>query len=201
MKNSRNYIIMFIFILSVIACIRVFYICSYRAGYYKRIYKDLNNKTTFLSSSIRGRILDRNGKILVDNEGVNTLVFNKMNKYKNENEINISSSLAKILDVDLDLIKKDYLKDYYLVLHSNGDKLIKKSEWEKYNKREISKEKIESLKYSRITDSMLNKFSDYEKKSAYIYHKLNDGYYYQDKIIKKDLSDDELELIIYLLIV
>ena len=190
--KKRYLVILLIFIINIVSIMKILYICSFRGSYYKSVYKELNNKTTFLSSSIRGRILDRNGKVLVDNIGVNTLVFNKLNKYKNESELKISTSLAKILEIDTDNLDINYLKDYFLVLNNDGNNLIKKSEWKKLERRELTKEQIEDLKRSRITKSMLNKFSNYEKKSAYIYHKLNDGYYYQDKIIKKELSDDEL---------
>ena len=154
-----------------------------------KLYDEINNRTTFLSSSIRGRILDRNGKVLVDNKGVNTLVFNKMNKYGNEDEITISKKLSKILNIDTSLVKEIYLKDYYLITHDNGNNLIKKSEYTKLKKRLITNDDIIKLKYKRITTDMLNSI---DKGSAYIYYLLNNGYYYQDKIIKKDLTDEEL---------
>ena len=192
MKNKRNYMYLLIFVFLIFSCLRIFYICIYKSSYYEKEYKLIKNKTTFLSSSNRGRILDRNGKVLVKNEGVNTLVFNKLNKSDNENEIKISKTLAKILDINDSLIEDIYLKDYYLAVNNDGNDLITKKEWDKYYKRKISSEKIIKLKYERITKEILDKMSINEKRSAYIYHKINDGYYYQDKVIKKELSDVEL---------
>ena len=192
MRNKRIIMYFIIFIFLVISLLRVFYICAYKYNYYEKQYKMIKNKTTFLSSSNRGRILDRNGKVLVKNEGVNTLIFNKLNKKNKEDEIKISTDLASILDLDLSDLDDSIIKEYYLVTHDDGKNLITKSEWDKYNKRKITDEKITNLKYKRITKQMIDQMGDQEKKSAYIYYKLNNGYYYQDKIIKKELTDEEL---------
>ena len=48
----------------------------------------------------RGRILDRNGNIIVDNKGVKTIIYNKLSGINTSDEIEISLKLANILDIE-----------------------------------------------------------------------------------------------------
>ena len=72
----------FLFIIFVITISRLSYLMFYRHDYYSRILFEKNNKIIYGSSAPRGRILDRNGNIIVDNVGVKTIVYNKLSSIK-----------------------------------------------------------------------------------------------------------------------
>ena len=62
----------------------------------KEKYEYLTNRIVSFPSSERGRILDKNGKVLVDNIGINTLIYNKL-ALVFKDPVALSSSLVILL--------------------------------------------------------------------------------------------------------
>ena len=73
--------------------------------------KSNNNITGYTAS--RGRILDTNGKVLVDNVPINNVIYRKLNNIKSIDEYNIASKLVSILDLK-DQASVDELKQFYI---------------------------------------------------------------------------------------
>ena len=146
------------------------------------------------SSAPRGRILDTNGKILVDNIGVKTIYYNKVSGITVSDEVDIALNLASILTINVG--SDEELKEYWLVKNNNGKNLITEEEYELLEERKINSDDIKSLKLQRITDDMLNEFSEEEKKAAHIYSLMNEGYSYTKKVILKDVSEEEYAKVI-----
>ena len=161
--------------------------------YYEEKLQEKTNIYVYGKSAPRGRILDINGNILVDNVGIKTIYYNKIKGIKTSDELEIAKVLQKILDVNEASI--DELKEYYLIKNNNGKDLINDEEYELLKMRKISKKDIEKLKRERITQEMLDFDSD-EKKIAHIYSLMNEGYIYSKKEIKKNVSDLEYAKII-----
>ena len=146
------------------------------------------------SSAPRGRILDTNGKILVDNIGVKTIYYNKVSDITVSDEVDIALNLASILTINVG--SDEELKEYWLVKNNNGKNLITEEEYELLEERKINSDDIKSLKLQRITEDMLNEFSEEEKKAAHIYSLMNEGYSYTKKVILKDVSEEEYAKVI-----
>lgn len=158
--------------------------------------KKLDEKTNIYvngTSAPRGRILDTNGKVLVDNIGVKTIYYNKIKGIKSSDELKIAAYLVEILDVDEANDKE--LKSYYLVTNNNGKDLITKEEYDLLEKRKLTKEDIENKKIERITDEMIN-YDSTTKKIAHVYNLMNNGYIYSKKEIAKNVSEGEYAKII-----
>ena len=187
-------ILFLIFITFILILFRIYNISVKANNYYKHI---LDNKTNIIIEGLsapRGRILDINGNVLVDNIGVNTIVYNKTGLTKDE-EIEISYLLAD----NITNIKEgnEYeLKKFYLALHNNGDDLINEKEYKLYDERKLSSTDLNTLKYKRITKYNIDKFSKRDKIAAKIYYLMNKGYSYDKKIIIKNVKDDEFAKII-----
>lgn len=154
---------------------------------------NINNKY-ILSDNIfegltapRGRILDIKGNILVDNIGVKSLIFNHLN-VSNNKVIEISKILNDIIDIKINIDDYNYRYYYYVLNKNKIDNLVSSSMLKKYEERKLSSKELLNYKLSLITDKELNKIS---KKEAYIYYLLTNGYSYDDKIIKKNLTDEE----------
>ena len=82
----------------------------YKSNYYENLLNEKNNKIIYGTSAPRGRILDRNGNIIVDNVGVKT------RRYKTFN----CRILAPYLRVNiLPLLDTRYIEYPYRVLHSS----------------------------------------------------------------------------------
>lgn len=154
---------------------------------YKVLLDKKTNNYVFGRSSPRGRIIDTNGKVLVDNKGVKAVIYHKLNNIKTNEELKIAKKLALIIDIEID---NNCLKNYWLLINNDGKFLITDEEYELYNKRKISSSELTNLKYERITDDMLNNLEELDKKTATIYNLMNQGYSYDNKIIAKDISDE-----------
>lgn len=157
----------------------------------------LNNKTVVYvsgGSAPRGRILDTNGKVLVDNLGVKTIYYNKIKGISTSEEIEIAKKLASILSVDEGSILEQ--KEFWLVNNNNGINLITEEEYKLLDERKLSSSDLYDLKLERISEDMLNEENELFKKSAKIYSLMNDGYVYSKKEILKRVSDEEYAKVI-----
>ena len=193
MKNGNKKYYIIICLLFGILTIRLFFIYS-NSDY----YKDTLEKKTLIyvngSSAPRGRILDTNGKVLVDNIGVKTIYYNKLKEIDKNEEIEISYKLANILTIYEGTI--EVLKEFWLVLNNNGKELITDEEYELLNERKLTNDDLESKKRERITDEMLENFNYIDKKAANIYDLMNDGYNYSKKEILRNVAEEEYAKVI-----
>lgn len=183
---KKTYYIILIILLTIIS-VRIFELRILKHDYYTKEYLKQTNKIVYGFSAPRGRILDRNGKVLVDNIGSNTIIYHKLDN----NELEISKILLNILEEKKEASKEEQIE--YYMQNNNTDFLLTTEELELYNKRKLSSEEIKKIKISRI-DNYLN-YTNEEKQIIYIYNLLNNGYSYSSKIIKKDASIKECALI------
>ena len=137
------YIVLLLFLF--ISIYKLYIICYKDANLYKEKYEYLTNRIVSFPSSERGRILDKNGKVLVDNIGINTLIYNKLESSDKE-DVKNALKIANIIDINCDNIDELILKKYYLKLNNNGNDLITKKEKKLYKERKLSLNKINKLK-------------------------------------------------------
>ena len=187
---KRTIIVIIFFLIIVLRLINI----NITHGYeYKELLDKKTNNYVLGSSAPRGRIIDSKGRVLVDNIGIKTVIYHKLNNITLKEELDIAKKLANIINID---INNNSLKKYWLIINDNGKSLISNEEYELYNKRKISSNELKKLKYEKITDEMINSLSIYEKKVATIYDLMNKGYSYENKVIIKGLSDEEYSLLI-----
>ena len=180
MKNIYYCLITIIYLLIIS---RYLYIAYYKHDYYYEEYLNATNKIVYGLNAPRGRILDRNGKVLVDNIGTNTIVFHKLKNID-------TKKIAHLLNTIIPNIKKasiDEQKKYYLTFNET-DSLLTEKEQELYNNRKISQAEVEEIKLARI-EPLLN-YTNKEQQEIHLYYLLNKGYIYDSKIIAKDVSDE-----------
>lgn len=186
-----------IFSLTVIfalAISRIFNLSVLKNNYYKELLDIKTNIKVEGLDAPRGRILDVNNKVLVDNVGINCIIYNKSNiNVKDEIKLayKLASNITDISDANIYELKK-----FYLVLNNDGNDLIKKKEYQLYNERKLDSYDLNKLKYERINEELLNKFTLLDKKAAKIYNLMNKGYSYDKKIIAKNINENEYAKII-----
>ena len=157
----------------------------------------LENKTLVYvngGSAPRGRILDTNGKVLVDNIGVKTIYYNKIKDITTAKEIEIAYTLANILSIEQGSVIEQ--KTLWLKENNNGNDLITNEEYRLFDERKITQEEINNLKYERITSEMLNEENESFRKAARIYSLMNNGYAYSKKEILKNVQEEEYAQVI-----
>jgi len=156
----------------------------------------LSIKTVYGDSMPRGKIYDRNYNVIVDNIGIKVVKYKKESNVTSKDEVTLAYKLGEFLDVDFNLLKEESLKDFWIV---NNKKLanskITDEEYEKYKRRELKLSDLEKLKNERITPEELSVYNDVDKEAAYIYYLMNNGYYYDEKIIKDEVTEKEYALV------
>lgn len=184
----RIFIYLILISLLSLSIFRIIDICVINNIKYNELYNSVVNRTFKGMSAPRGRILDINGKVLVDNIGVNAIMYRKSNNISISDEIEISRTLSKYLDISN--VSESKLKTFYLLTHNNGKELITDEEYKLLNERKLNSSDINVLKRSRITNENLDSMSESDKKASEIYYLLNKGYSYQNKIISTNVSDE-----------
>lgn len=172
---------------------KIFFIKN-NAIYYKEKLEERTLVYINGNSAPRGRILDTNGKVLVDNIGVKTIYYNKVKDISSIEEISIAQKLASIITINEGTLED--LKNYWLIQNDNGKNLITTDEYKLLEERKITNADIESLKKERITEEMLADYDIIDKKAAYIYNLMNEGYIYTKKEILKGISEEEFAKVI-----
>lgn len=184
-------IVLLISIYLVIGC-RLFNLQILKNGEYNDKLAMATEKTIESTSAPRGRIYDRNHKLLVDNEGIKTIYYKKQNGITTKEEIELAYEVSNNIDIDYSKIDDNKLKDFYYKSHyKECRKKITDEEWDLYNKRKLNDKDIDKLIYERLDDE-ISEYTDSDKKAAYIYYLMNKGYSYAEKVIKNsDVTDAE----------
>ena len=148
---------------------------------------EVNNEYVYGLTAPRGRILDINGNILVDNKEVKVLIANTYGLTSSD-ILESVKLLSKIIDIKPNN-NLDNLKYYYYLNNKDYiDNLVGNEIINKYNERKISSKELLNYKLNLITDDMLSRV---DKKEAYLYYLFTNGYYYEDKIIKENINEEE----------
>ena len=196
---ERRYIFMVIVIIFLfgIIGIRLFRLQVLDSEIYKE--KLIASTETIIESGTapRGRIYDRNHKLLVDNEAIKTIYYKKESGITTAREVEIAYEVGRMIDVDYSKLSSKILKNFwYINNREDAKKLITDKEWEDYELRKINDQDIEDMIFERITDEHLSMYDDIDKEASYIYFLMNKGYSYAEKVIKNvDVSDSEYALI------
>ncbi|MBQ6494696.1 MAG: penicillin-binding protein 2 [Bacilli bacterium] len=144
-------------------------------------------------STPRGRIYDRNHKLLVDNKAVKTIYYKKEDNITTKEEIELAYKVGDLINVDYSKLSERMLKTFwYKNNKEKAEAKITEKERKKYQERKLTDDDINSMIYERITKEDLSIYEEKDKKAAYIYYLMNKGYSYAEKIIKnKEVTDEE----------
>ena len=194
-EKRYNILIVIITIVILMLFIKLFYIQVIKKEYYeKKISEKLENKIEGTTAP-RGRIYDRNNKLIVDNKPIKIIYYEKKGNSVKE-EIEIAYLLSKMIDIEVKGNEKIYKNFYMLKYPDIVNSKITEEELKLLEYRKITNSDILKYKLNRITENELNSLNDNDKKAAYIYYLMNKGYSYEEKIIKdKDVSDLEYALV------
>ena len=196
-EKRYNILIKIITIVIAVIFINLFYIQIIENKKYKEKLIELTQNIVEGSTAPRGRIYDRNHKLIVDNEVVKTILYEKPNGVSTLEEIENAYILSDLIDVTFSKLTTDMLKTFWIKNNENKAKeKITTSEWQQLEERRITSSDIEKLKMERVTEEELSLYNDRDKEAAYIYYLMNKGYSYSEKIIKnKDVTDEEYALV------
>ena len=192
MLMPKRIIIILMFIASIfgIFIYRVYSLAYQNREFYLNEAREINEVYVSGTSAPRGRILDVNGNILVDNIGVNTIYYHKPSGVTLKDEVYVAQELVKITNYEY-MYDEDRLKEFYSIINSSKvDSLITEEEYQLYSERKLTSQDLSEMKMNRITDDMINSMSDLEKYSSYFYFLMNEGYSYDNKCLIENASEE-----------
>ena len=186
-EEDRRMTIILVVAITFFVCIilRILYLNIFMSSFYNMKLSKSTENYVYGESALRGRILDRNGKVLVGNKTVKSIYYKKPDNVTTKDEIEIAYKISKILKLNYDNILERNLKEFYILINEEEtDNLITKEEYQKLENRKLTENQIYELKISRIKKQDLNKMKSEDKKAAYVYYLMNKGYSYEEKEIK-----------------
>ena len=193
-EKRYNILIVLIIIIMLIMIVNLFVIQVIKTEFYTNKVGILTQNTITETSAPRGRIYDRNGKIIVDNEAVKVIYYNKQTGITSSEEIEIALKVSELISVDYKNINESDLRNFWVKQNKEEARnKITEEEWILLEERKITEEDIENYKKDRVTKEELKTVN---KEAAYIYKLMNIGYSYSEKVIKdENVTDKEYAII------
>lgn len=188
-------IIFFMFLTFILG--RLLVLSIFNKNYYTMLLNKSINDVNYEEESPRGRILDKYGKVIVDNKMIRKIYYIKTSNVSSKDEITMAKKLVNILDLSYDELLDINLKEYYLI--NNYDYVTSKitdKEWEDLKNRKLTNNDIYNLKIDRITEEELETLDESDRKSAYLYYLMNKGYSDSMKTIKFNATLEEYAYIV-----
>jgi len=167
-KNIRIKFIKLVNILIVATLfIRITFIhYIYAADYVAYLHKE-EGKVLVKKAQTRGSIYDRNGKELVTNKSVFSIVYRYDAKRSVDQIYSTAFILAEMIDVDITKLGSSDLKDLYQRLHTSVQRV------------DITEEDLESLTASQL-------------RAQVIFNKMSEAYYGGENTLKFDAEEIEI---------
>lgn len=183
----------FIFLLFLIVSLRLYQVMFKEEKKYEKKLDLLAMTKVEGPSSPRGRILDRNGKIIVDNKAVKTIYYQKSKKISVAREIELAYLVSSHLTLPYDKLTDRMKREFFVAKNEQEmKKRITNKEYDQLEQRKLSNKDILEIKLERVTTEELDRFSEEDCKASYLYYLMNTGYTYDEKLIKKeDVTKEE----------
>src|SRR5690625_2982855 len=139
----------------------------------------------------RGKVFDRNGKIVVDNKPLYSITYTPPKRVQAKDKLDLAVDLSEYLTIDEENIKKltERNKKEYWYLINKDEAVERLSEKEK---EELDDVEQYDLILERITDEDISDFTDEELKIIAIKRELDKAYALSPEVIKnKNISVEE----------
>ncbi|WP_042347474.1 peptidoglycan D,D-transpeptidase FtsI family protein [Bacillus massiliigorillae] len=143
--------------------------------------------TTYKWNAPRGKMYDREGRVVVENEPVYTLTYAKPEDDSNSSLLKTAKKLANLITIDTSEVKDRDKKDYWIQLHEEEARAkVTNAEREKLDDDEEYR-----LLLKRITDDELNSITNQEMQIYTIKSKMSQDVASASRI-KEGLTTEEI---------
>ncbi|MBT2689313.1 penicillin-binding protein 2 [Bacillus sp. ISL-47] len=134
----------------------------------------------------RGRMLDRNHQLIVDNVPKSAITYTNRNA-KQEEMVEVAERLAVLIDKKPDKVRERDKKDFWIMRNPEAVKeKITEEEWELFENKKLTDKKIYEMQLERITDEDLNQLSEQDLEVLAIYREFTSGYAMTPQIVKNE---------------
>ncbi|MFJ7914650.1 MULTISPECIES: peptidoglycan D,D-transpeptidase FtsI family protein [unclassified Lysinibacillus] len=187
----------------------VFSMLIFRLGYMQIVkgedyVRDLERKEEVaVNTSVpRGRMYDRYGRILVDNQPENAITYTKMSTTKTKDMVDIAEKLAQLIEQPTKRVTLRDKQDFWIIKNKKAayakvtDKEKKKIRAQENVTESQINAQIDKLVRERITNEELLQLTDKDMEVLAIYREMVSGYNLSPQIIKSEnVSADEFALV------
>lgn len=180
----------------------LFSILILRLGFVQIVYgenfkRDLERKEDITVSNPvpRGRMYDRDFKIIVDNIPKNAITFTNEG-FSQKDMLETAEKLAKLIDKKTDKVTDHDRRDYWILKHpKEADAKITNKEKELYEAKKLTDRDLYKLVLDRITTEEL-KETDKDLEVLALYREFMSGYKYTPQIVKNEnVTEQEIAVV------
>lgn len=145
----------------------------------------------------RGRIYDRYGRILVDNQPENAITYTKMRSTQQDEMVETAEKLAMLIDQPTNRVTLRDKQDFWIYknLERAYAKVSKKEEAKikkEFEDEKLAQKEIDRLVRERITEEELAELTPFDLEVLAIYREMSSGYDLSPQIIKgEEVTDEE----------
>ncbi|MDK9856405.1 peptidoglycan D,D-transpeptidase FtsI family protein [Staphylococcus equorum] len=194
-RNTMNKRISFVFgvivFIFAVIVLRLGYLQIAEGSHYEQLIKNSENLT--VNEAVpRGRILDRNGKVLVDNASKKAITYARGRKTSQSEVLKIAKDLSRLIEMDTDKITDRDKQDYWIQIHSNKAEDLMKEEQALLEDGSISQDDYDEALYKKIGAKQTDTLTDEDLQILSIYREMMSGSALNPQMIKnEDVSDEE----------
>ncbi len=192
-----NVLFFAIFIIFSMLIFRLGYMQIVKGEDYVRIL-ERTEEVPVNTSVPRGRMYDRYGRILVDNQPENAITYTKMQTTKTDEMLEIAEMLAQLIEQPTKRVTLRDKKDFWILKNHDAayEKVTDKEQTKIKTQENITTSQINAeidrLVRERITDEELAQLTEADLEVLAIYREMASGYNLSPQIIKSEnVSADE----------
>ena len=187
--NRLNILLYIVFILFALLIFRLGYLQVVNGQAFQELVH-MTEKNMSEESVPRGYIVDRNHKMLVDNEGLQAINYTRGPNVTGEDMAKTARKLASFIHLDTGEVTERDRKDYWIA--SNQDRLNERMSEEDLRLRDSE---LYEKQLSYVSEEDIN-FSGDDLEAVLIYKRMNGAYALTPTLIKnKDVSNEEIALV------
>ncbi|WP_438310940.1 peptidoglycan D,D-transpeptidase FtsI family protein [Sporosarcina sp. FA9] len=196
-----NFLFFAIFILFSVLIFRLGYLQIVKSEDYV-MQLEKKEEIPINTSVPRGRIFDRDGRILVDNEPKNAITYTKLTGTTTAEMLITAKKLSELIEQSTNRITTGDKRDFWILNNSEeASKKITEAEKKKiFDDPDLKDGKaqgeINRLTRERITKEEINSFTEEDLEVLAIYREMMSGYAFSPQIIKSgDVTDREFAVV------
>lgn len=139
----------------------------------------------------RGKMLDRNLKVIVDNVPKSAITYTNMGANQKE-MLETAEKLAKLIEKDTKKVTSRDKKDHWMIKYPKlADAKITKAELDLFKDKELTDKDLYQLKLDRITEKDLSQLTPEDLEIRAIFQEFNSGYKFTQQIVKNENVTDQ----------
>lgn len=190
-----NVIFIAVMALLTVLVLRLGYLQIANGESYKKAV-DSNENIEVNESVPRGRIYDRNGKLLVDNTSKKSITYTRGRMTTTTEISETAAQLAKYIKMPTNALTKRDQQDYFILTHNNQVKKLMAKEYELFEQGLLTQEQYDEALYKKISKKYTDQLNAEQLEIAAIYREMSSGSQLNPQTIKNDaVTEQEYALV------